>query len=120
MSNDRNSMRLRCDTRLLIKNPGHLAPHKYLLVCWAKDEGVILAQVNSLKSRQRPTAQRRGEGGASCIRDMSRADVEDLEHLEHACHGLGDQGGQALVADLVVPHVESRYGQLAQRMGQCQ
>ena len=42
------------------------------------------AHVNSLESRQGPTAQRSGEQGAARIRDMAVAEVEALEGLEHA------------------------------------
>eukprot|EP00964_Phaeocystis_antarctica_P008308 scaffold4478_cov65-Phaeocystis_antarctica.AAC.4 len=35
--------------------------------------------VNSLERRQSPPAQRSGENGAACIRDMAVADVETLE-----------------------------------------
>ena len=77
------------------------------------------AHVNSLESRQGPTAQRSGEQGAARIRDMAVAEVEALEGLEHAGHGRGDQGGQALVADLVAEERDvPERGQLAQRTAQ--
>eukprot|EP00964_Phaeocystis_antarctica_P133448 scaffold97652_cov66-Phaeocystis_antarctica.AAC.4 len=83
---------------------------------------MILTQVNGRESRQRPTTQRRGEYSTACICDVAFAEVEDLKRLEHACHGLGDQGGQARVTDLVAcEHVEllERW-RLAQRRRQCQ
>mmetsp|Transcript_17182 Transcript_17182/g.38832 ORF Transcript_17182/g.38832 Transcript_17182/m.38832 type:complete len:205 (+) Transcript_17182:34-648(+) len=60
----------------------------------------VVAQVELIERRQRPTAQGGGERGAAGVGDLVVVEVQPLERLERACGGLGDHGGHALVADV--------------------
>eukprot|EP00964_Phaeocystis_antarctica_P071500 scaffold43634_cov64-Phaeocystis_antarctica.AAC.15 len=80
---------------------------KYIHVRWAK---IFVGGIT----------QHGGERGTACISDAAHAKVEAIERLEHSFHGLGDQGSQALVTNLVAPHGEAReLWQLAQHRSQC-